>query len=69
MSSAKAEATAASEIGSEEPFAVGKPAASIAALASILSPRSVMTSALGPMKVMPSSSNRFTKPAFSARNP
>ncbi len=69
ISSAKADATDASEIGSDEPFAVGNPAASMAALASILSPRSVITSALGPINVIPSCSSLFTKPAFSARKP
>ena len=59
----------ADEIGALLAFAVGNPAASIAALASILSPSNVITLAAGPMKVMPSSSSRFTKCAFSAKNP
>ena len=40
-----------------------------AARASILSPRSEITSDDGPMKVIPSSSHRLTKEAFSARKP
>ena len=61
ISSANSLATSAVEMGSLLPFAVGRPAASIAALASILSPSKVITLDAGPMNVIPSSSNLFTK--------
>jgi hypothetical protein len=69
MSSAIFCAASTSSTGSVVPGTIGTPASFISSRARVLEPIASIAEAGGPMKVMPASSRRCAKAAFSARKP
>jgi hypothetical protein len=69
MSSAIFSASSSVSTGSVVPGTIGTPAFFISSRARVLEPIASIALAGGPMNVMPASSKRFAKAAFSARKP